>query len=54
MSLKIKKTIKFKLAGLNSYVFKNIKQLVVFIVFWIIKGATRAIADIKKKKTYEN
>ncbi|MCK5510891.1 hypothetical protein KAI65_05125 [Candidatus Parcubacteria bacterium] len=52
MSIKKEKINKRIFSSLSCYVFTNIKQAIVFIVFWIIKSAKRAVADIKKNKTY--
>ncbi|MEA1963458.1 MAG: hypothetical protein U9M94_04470 [Patescibacteria group bacterium] len=52
MFLKIRKINFLKSGNLNCRIFIKIEQAIIFIVFWIIKGARRAIADIQEKKTY--
>ncbi|MCK5320533.1 hypothetical protein KAJ61_04040 [Candidatus Parcubacteria bacterium] len=53
MTINKENTIKFyKLSNLSCYISTNIKQAIIFVVFWMIKSVQRAIVDIKKKKTY--
>ena len=53
MFSKIKKIIKFFIpVNPSRFISIKIKQTFVLTIFWIIKSAKRAIADIKKNKTY--